>query len=140
MVKTETWDLFLEFFNVTGLPMVRGFQTWSFFEKFFEKFFLLKMTQNGPIRENKWLKSKISFLLKMTQNGSIREKKWSKSKFENFALPMGPWVPDLVIFCRFSKMKTLSIFSTLAGWICLILHIRVVPIVLDHLRIRNYLT
>ena len=76
----------------------------------------------------------------MTQNGSIREKKWSKSKFENFALPMGPWVPDLVIFCRFSKMKILSIFSILAGWICLILHILVVLIVLDHLTTRNYLT
>ena len=76
----------------------------------------------------------------MTQNGSIREKKWSKSKFENFALPMGPWVPDLVIFCRFSKMKILSIFSILAGWICLILHILVVLIVLDHLTTRNYLS
>ena len=76
----------------------------------------------------------------MTQNGSIREKKWSKSKFENFALPMGPWVPDLVIFCRFSKMKILSIFSILAGWICLILHIQVVLMVLDHLTTRNHLT
>ena len=51
----------------------------------------------------------------MTQNGSIREKKWSKSKFEKFAPPTGPWVPDLVIFCRFWKMKILSIFTTLAG-------------------------
>ena len=34
----------------------------------------------------------------MTQNGSIREKKWSKSKFENFALPIGPWVPGSPIF------------------------------------------
>ena len=76
----------------------------------------------------------------MTQNGSIREKKWSKSKFENFALPMGPWVPDLVIFCRFSKMKTWSIFSTLADWICLILHILVVLIVLDHLTTTKYLS
>ena len=49
---------------------------------------------------------KKKFLLKMTQNGSIREKKWSKTKFEYFALPLGPWVPDLVIFRRFSKMKT----------------------------------
>ena len=102
-----------------------------------KKFLLLQITQNGPIRENKWLKpksgtffchfwmtlalqcleasrlshfstnfSKKFFLLKMTQNGSIREKKWSKWKFENFALPLGPWVPDLVIFRRFSKMKT----------------------------------
>ena len=76
----------------------------------------------------------------MTQNGSIREKKWSKSKFEIFALPMGPWVPDLVIFCRFSKMKILSIFSTLADWICFILHILVVIIVLDHLTTTNYLS
>ena len=75
----------------------------------------------------------------MTQNGSIREKKWSKSKFENFALPMGPWVPDLVIFCRFSKMKILSIFSTLADWICLILHIMVVLIAINHLTSINYL-
>ena len=80
------------------------------------------------------------FLLKMTQNGSIREKKWSKWKFENFALPLGPWVPDLVIFRRFSKMKTWSIFSTLAYWICLILHILVLPIVLYHLTTTNYLT
>ena len=72
-------------------------------------------------------------------NGSIREKKWSKSKFENFALPMGPWVPDLVIFCRFSKMKILSIFSTLADWICLILHIMIVLIILDYLTSSNYL-
>ena len=76
----------------------------------------------------------------MTQNGSIREKKWSKSKFENFALPMGPWVPDLVIFCRFSKMKTWSNFSTLADWICFILHILVVLIVLDHLTTTNFLS
>ena len=75
----------------------------------------------------------------MTQNGSIREKKWSKSKFENFALPMGPWVPDLVIFCRFSKMKILSIFSTLADWICLILHIMIVLIAINHLTSINYL-
>ena len=53
---------------------------------------------------------------------------------------MGPWVPDLVIFRRFSKMKTWSVLSTLAGWICLILHILVVLIVLDHLKTRNYLT
>ena len=83
--------------------------------------------------------SKNIFLLKMTQNGSIREKKWSKSKFENFALPMGPWVPDLVIFCRFSKMKTLSIFSTLADWICLILHIMIVLIAINYLTSINYL-
>ena len=75
----------------------------------------------------------------MTQNGSIREKKWSKSKFENFALPMGPWVPDLVIFRRFSKMKTWSIFSTLADWICLILHIMIVLIAINHLTSINYL-
>ena len=75
----------------------------------------------------------------MTQNGSIREKKWSKSKFENFALPMGPWVPDLVIFRRFSKTKTWSIFSTLADWICLILHIMIVLIAINHLTSINYL-
>ena len=75
----------------------------------------------------------------MTQNGSIREKKWSKSKFEISDLPMGPWVPDLVIFRRFSKMKTLSIFSTLADWICLILHIMIVLIAINHLTSINYL-
>ena len=79
------------------------------------------------------------FLLKMTQNGSIREKKWSKTKFEYFAHPLGPWVPDLVIFCRFSKMKILSIFSTLADWICLILHIMIVLIAINHLTSINYL-
>ena len=73
----------------------------------------------------------------MTLNGSNREKKWSKSKFENIALPMGPWVPDFVIFCQFWKMK--SIFSTLAGWIWLILHIMIVLIVLNHLTTTNYL-
>ena len=78
-------------------------------------------------------------MLKTAQNGSIREKKWSKSKFENFTLPMGPWVPDLVIFCRFSKMKTWSIFSTLADWICLILHIMIVLIAINHLTSINYL-
>ena len=74
----------------------------------------------------------------MTQNGSIREKKWSKSKFDNFALPMGPWVPDLVIFADF-KMKTWSIFSTLADWICLILHIMIVLIAINRLTSINYL-
>ena len=83
--------------------------------------------------------SKKFFLLKMTQNGSIREKKWSKSKFENFVLPMGPWVPDLVIFRRFSKMKTWSIFSTLADWICLILHFMIVLHAINHLTSINYL-
>ena len=83
--------------------------------------------------------SKKIFLLKMTQNGSIREKKWSKSKFEIFDLPMGPWVPDLVIFRRFSKMKTWSIFSTLADWICLILHIMIVLKVLDSSETWKYL-
>ena len=76
----------------------------------------------------------------MTQNASIREKKWSKSKFENFALPMGPWVPDLVIFCRFSKMKTWSNFSTLADWICFILHILVALIVLHYLTTTNFMS
>ena len=84
--------------------------------------------------------SKKFFLLKMTQNGSIREKKWSKSKFENFALPTGPWVPDLVIFRRFSKMKTQTIFSTLASRTCFILHIIIVLIVLNHLTTTNYLS
>ena len=37
-------------------------------------------------------------------------------------------------------MKNLLIFSTLAGWICVILHILVVLIVLDHLTTRKYLT
>ena len=41
---------------------------------------------------------------------------------------------------RFLKIKSLSIFSTLAGWICFILHIQVVLMVLDHLTTRNYLT
>ena len=68
----------------------------------------------------------------MTQNGSIREKKWSKWKFENFAIPLGPWVPDLVIFRRFSKMKTWSILSILAHWICSILHIMIVLIAINH--------
>ena len=117
MVKTKIWDLFLGFLNDTALTVLRGFQTWSFSTNFSKKFFLLKMTQNG----------------------SIREKKWSKLKFENFALPMGPWVPDLVIFCRFSKMKILSIFSTLAGWIWLILHVMIVLIAFNHLRTTNCL-
>ena len=76
--------------------------------------------------------SKKFFLLKMPQNGPIREKKWSKWKFENFALPLGPWVPDLVIFRRFSKMKTWSILSILAHWICSILHIMMVLIAINH--------
>ena len=120
MVKIEIWDLFLKIWVLTALilTVVRGFQTQSFSTNFSKKYFLLKTAQNV----------------------SIREKKWSKSKFENFALPMGPWVPDLVIFCRFSKMKILSIFSILAGWICLILHIQVVLMVLDHLTTRNHLT
>ena len=84
--------------------------------------------------------SKKNFLLKMTQNGSIREKKWSKTKFENFALSLGPWVPDLVIFCRFSKMKTWPIFSTLADWIWLILHIMIVLIAINHLTSIDYIT
>ena len=112
MVKTEIWDVFLKILNDTASTVLRGL---VIFRKFF-------------------------FLLKTTQNGSIREKKWSKSKFEIFDLPMGPWVPHFVIFRRFSKMKTWSVLSTLAGWICLILHILVVLIVLDHLKTRNYLT
>ena len=47
------------------------------------------------------------------------------------------WVtrlPDLVIFWRILKMKSLSIFTTLARWIYLILQILIVLIVLDHLR------
>ena len=79
------------------------------------------------------------FLLKMTQNGSIREKKWLEPKFENFAFPLGTRVPDLVVFRRFLKMKSLSIFWTLAVWICLILHIMIVLIVLNHLTTTNYL-
>ena len=120
MVKIEIWDLFLKIWVLTALiiTVVRGFQTQSFSTNFSKKYFLLKTAQNG----------------------SIREKKWSKSKFENFALPMGPWVPDLVIFCRFSKMKTWSIFSTLADRICLISRILIVLVVLDHLATSNYLT
>ena len=118
MVRIEIWDLFLKFLTFTALTVVTGFQTQSFFDNFFEFFFLLKMTQNG----------------------SIREKKWSKSKFENFALPTGPWVPDLVIFRRFSKMKTQTIFSTLASRTCFILHIIIVLIVLNHLTTTNYLS
>ena len=119
MVKIEIWDLFLKIWVLTALilTVVRGFQTQSFSTNFSKKYFLLKTAQNG----------------------SIREKKWSKSKFENFALPMGPWVPDLVIFCWFSKMKTLSIFSTLADWICLILHIMMELIGINHLTSINYL-
>ena len=119
MVKIEIWDLFLKIWVLTALilTVVRGFQTQSFSTNFSKKYFLLKTAQNG----------------------SIRKKKWSKSKFENFALPMGPWVPDLVIFCRFSKMKILSIFSTLADWICLILHIMIVLIAINHLTSINYL-
>ena len=52
----------------------------------------------------------------MTQNGSIRKKKWSKSKFENFALPMGPWVPELVIFLPFFKNEDLVDFFDF-GWL-----------------------
>ena len=119
MVKIEIWDLFLKIWVLTALilTVVRGFQTQSFSTNFSKKFFLLKTAQNG----------------------SIRKKKWSKSKFENFALPMGPWVPDLVIFCRFSKMKTWSIFSTLADWICLILHFMIVLNAINHLTSINYL-
>ena len=36
-------------------------------------------------------------------------------------------------------MKTLSIFSTLADWICLILHIMIVLIAINHLTSINYL-
>ena len=36
-------------------------------------------------------------------------------------------------------MKTLSIFSTLADWICLILHIMIVLIAINHLTSMNYL-
>ena len=56
-----------------------------------------------------------------------------------FSFP-SQWAPDLVIFRRFLKIKSLSIFSTLAGWICLILHIQVVLMVLDHLTTRNHMT
>ena len=52
----------------------------------------------------------------MTQNGSICEKKWSKSKFENSALPMGPWVPDLVIFLPIFKNEDLVNFFDF-GWL-----------------------
>ena len=48
------------------------------------------------------------------------------------------WLPDLVIFWRFLKMKSWSNFSTLAGWICL-LHSMIVLIVLNHLTTTNYL-
>ena len=60
-------------------------------------------------------------------------KKWLQPKFENFASPLGTRVPDL-------KMKSLSNFSTSAGWMCLILHILIVLIVLDHLATSTYLT
>ena len=53
------------------------------------------------------------------------------------------WVtrlPDLVIFRRFSKMKTQTIFSTLASRTCFILHIIIVLIVLNHLTTTNYLS
>ena len=75
----------------------------KFFEKFVEKWLSLEASKHckGSVIQ----KSKKKILLQITQNGSIREKKWSKSKFENFALPLGPWVPDLVNFRRFSKMK-----------------------------------
>ena len=39
LIKTEIWDLFLKFLNVTALTVVRGFQTQSFFDNFFEKKF-----------------------------------------------------------------------------------------------------
>ena len=118
MVRIEIWDLFLKFLTFTALAAVKSFSRLSRFSRIF---------------------SKKLFLLKMTQNRSIREKKWSKSKFEIFDLPMGPWVPDLVIFRRFSKMKTLSIFSTLADCICLILHIMIVLIAINHLTSIYYL-
>ena len=52
----------------------------------------------------------------MTQNASIREKKWSKSKFENFALPLGPWVPDLSHSLPIFKNEVLFDFSDF-GWL-----------------------
>ena len=52
----------------------------------------------------------------MTQNGSIREKKWSKSKFENFALPMGPWVPDLGHFSPIFENQVFVDFFDF-GWL-----------------------
>ena len=51
-------------------------------------------------------------------------------------------VPDFGFsptFRRFSKMKTWSIFSTLADWICLILPIMKVLITLNHLTYISYL-
>ena len=85
--------------------------------KFFENFFLLQITQNGLIRENKWFLAIFNF----------------------FSFTVVTRLPDLVIFGRFLKMKCLSIFSTLADWICLILPIMKVLITLNHLTYISYL-
>ena len=64
------------------------------------------------------------------------------SVFSDFHFFPAHWVtrlPDLVIFCRFSKIKTWSIFSALADWICHILHIMIVLIPIHHLTSIDYL-
>ena len=48
-------------------------------------------------------------------------------------------LPDLVIFRRFLKMKSWSIFSTLADCMCFIMHSMIVLIDLDCLTTSNYL-
>ena len=81
-------------------------------------------------------KKNCSKWLRMAQ---FAKKKGYKPKFENFAFPLGPRVPDFVIFWRFWKFKSWCIFSTLAGWICLIMHIMIVLIVLRDLTATTYL-
>ena len=76
------------------------------------------------------------------QNDSERFNSWKKVvEIEIWEFRPPQWVPgsQTVIFCRFSKMKTWSIFSTLADWICLILHIMIVLIAINHLTSINYL-
>ena len=77
-------------------------------------------------------------MLQITQNGPIRENKWFKA-ISIFSFTVVTRLPDLVIFRRFLKMKSSSIFSNWADWICFILHIMIVLIVLDHLT-SNYLS
>ena len=90
--------------------------------------------------------SKLSFLSPNSKK-IFKVFKWLNSRklmaFSDFYFFPTQWVtrlPHLVIFWRILKMKSSSIFSTLAGWICLILHILIVLIVLHHLAISNYLT
>ena len=54
MIETEIWDLFFEIFECHWPYSGKRLPDWSFFDNFFEKNFLLKMTQKGKEIYLKW--------------------------------------------------------------------------------------